>query len=44
MFQIEPRLNSVGMEISLVMQPIDFIADLKRQLKMYRDYKLYLVR
>ncbi|CAH1783070.1 unnamed protein product [Owenia fusiformis] len=42
--EIEYRLNAVGKDISLVLQPIDFVAMLKKQLKKLKNYKDFLVQ
>jgi hypothetical protein len=43
--QIEPRLNAVGKDISIMLQPSDFIKELKRQLKAMKKmpYKDFLI-
>ncbi|XP_022654466.1 uncharacterized protein LOC111247610 isoform X2 [Varroa destructor] len=43
-FEIEPRLRAVGKDISLVVQPSDFIRALKKQLKSMWTYKSYIVQ
>ncbi|OQR77589.1 hypothetical protein BIW11_02888 [Tropilaelaps mercedesae] len=40
--EIEPRLRAVGKDISLVVQPSDFIRALKKQLKSMWTYKSYI--
>ncbi|KAL5021498.1 hypothetical protein ScPMuIL_000653 [Solemya velum] len=42
--EIEHRLNAVGRDISFVVQPIDFIRELKKQLKRIKNYKDFLVQ
>ncbi|KAH8374782.1 hypothetical protein KR200_005767 [Drosophila serrata] len=42
--EIRDRLNSVGRDISILVQPSDLIAKLKKQLKSLRGYKDYLVQ
>lgn len=42
--QIEHRLLAVGKDISIVVQPCDFIQELKKQLKKLRGYKDFLVQ
>ena len=44
LLQIQHRLLAVGRDISIVVQPSDFILELKRQLKKLRGYKDYLVQ
>ncbi|KAK6174354.1 hypothetical protein SNE40_017649 [Patella caerulea] len=41
--EIEHRLGAVGRDISLVVQPIDFIQELKKHLKKLKNYKSYLI-
>ncbi|XP_050398343.1 uncharacterized protein LOC126816153 [Patella vulgata] len=41
--EIEHRLGAVGRDISLVVQPLDFIQDLKKHLKKLKNYKSYLI-
>ncbi|ALC47449.1 CG31342 [Drosophila busckii] len=43
-FEIRDRLNSVGRDISILVQPSDLITKLKKQLKSLRGYKDYLVQ
>lgn len=43
MFQIAPMLDAVGLDISLVVQPVDFVGALKRQLKHLKNYKDYIL-
>jgi hypothetical protein len=42
--QIERRLLAVGKDISIVVQPSDFIKDLKKQLKKLKSYKDFLIQ
>ncbi|TMW48859.1 hypothetical protein DOY81_006053 [Sarcophaga bullata] len=42
--EIRDRLNSVGRDISILVQPSDLISKLKKQLKSLRGYKDYLVQ
>ena len=42
--EIRDRLNAVGREISMVVQPTDFIKVLKRGLKKIKDFKDYIVQ
>lgn len=42
--EIQHRLLAVGKDISIVVQPSDFIQELKKQLKKLRGYKDYLVQ
>ena len=42
--EIRDRLNSVGREISMVVQPTDFIKVLKRGLKKMSNFKDYIVQ
>lgn len=41
--EIEHRLNAVGREITIVVQPADYIQELKRQLKKLKNYKNLIV-
>ncbi|XP_046562073.1 uncharacterized protein LOC124271053 [Haliotis rubra] len=40
--EIEHRLNAVGLEISFVVQPSDFINEIKKQIKKMKNYKSYI--
>ncbi|XP_013383663.1 flocculation protein FLO11 [Lingula anatina] len=42
--EIEHRLNAVGKDISLLVQPYDFIKALKKALKSLKNYKDYIVQ
>lgn len=42
--EIQDRLNAVGREISILVQPLDLIAKLKKQLKTMRGYKDFIVQ
>jgi len=42
--EIQDRLNAVGKEISILVQPIVFVKRLKKQLKLFRNYKDYIVQ
>lgn len=41
--EVETRLNAVGKDISLLVQPADFVRVLKKQLKSLRSYKDFIV-
>mgnify|MGYP006890326887 CR=1 FL=1 len=43
MLQIEHRLLAVGKDISIVVQPADFVKELKKQMKKVKGYKDYLL-
>ncbi|XP_063703448.1 uncharacterized protein LOC134833151 [Culicoides brevitarsis] len=42
--EIKDRLNSVGRDISILVQPSDLITKLKKQLKSLRSYKDFIVQ
>ncbi|KAL3863859.1 hypothetical protein ACJMK2_005586 [Sinanodonta woodiana] len=42
--EIEHLLSAVGLDISIVVQPSDFIKELKKQLKKIKGYKDFLVK
>lgn len=42
--EIQDRLNAVGKDISILVQPLDLIKVLKKQLKSMRSYKDYIVQ
>lgn len=42
--QVRDRLNSVGRDISILVQPLDLIKQLKKQLKSLRNYKEYILQ
>ena len=42
--EIHDRLNAVGKEISILVQPLDFIKKLKKQLKQIKNFKDYIVQ
>lgn len=42
--EVRDRLNSVGRDISILVQPLDLIKQLKKQLKSMRNYKDYLLQ
>ena len=42
--EVRDRLNAVGREISLLLQPSDLIRQLRRQLKTFKNYKDYVVQ
>lgn len=42
--EIKTRLNCVGTEISLLLQPLDLVKNLKKQLKLIKNYKDYDLR
>lgn len=42
--EVKDRLNSIGRDISILVQPSDLIAKLKKQLKSLRSYKDYIVQ
>lgn len=41
---IKNRLNCVGLEISLLLQPLDLVKNIKKQLKLIKNYKDYVVQ
>ena len=44
LLQIERRLNAVGKDISIMVQPVEFIDKLKKDLKaVYKNYKDFVV-
>lgn len=42
--EVRDRLNAVGKDISILVQPFDLIKQLKKQLKALRSYKEYIVQ
>ncbi|GIY51113.1 PH domain-containing protein [Caerostris darwini] len=42
--EVQDRLNAVGLDISLLVQPIELVKTLKKQLKTIRGYKDYIVQ
>lgn len=42
--EVQERLNAVGREISLLVQPADLIKQLKKQLKQFKNFKDYIVQ
>lgn len=42
--EVRDRLNAVGKEISILVQPFDLMRQLKKQLKALRSYKEYIVQ
>lgn len=42
--QVRDRLNSVGRDISILVQPLDLIKLIKKQLKSIRNYKEYTLQ
>lgn len=42
--EVRDRLNAVGKEVSVLVQPSDFVRQLKKQLKAIRSYKDYIVQ
>ncbi|KAF5289287.1 hypothetical protein FQR65_LT11908 [Abscondita terminalis] len=42
--QVRDRLNSVGRDISILVQPLDLVKQLKKQLKSIRNYKEYILQ
>lgn len=42
--QVKDRLNSVGRDISTLVQPLDIVTQLKKQLKSVRNYKDYVLQ
>ncbi|KAJ9579585.1 hypothetical protein L9F63_004770 [Diploptera punctata] len=42
--EVKDRLNAVGKEISILVQPFDLVKQLKKQLKALRSYKEYIVQ
>ncbi len=44
-WQIERRLNAVGKDISFLVQPVEFIDALKKELKSaFKNYKDFIVQ
>ena len=41
--EIADRLNAVGRDISILIQPADLVKQLKKQLKTIKGYKDYIV-
>ena len=41
--EISDRLNAVGRDISILVQPFDLVKQLKKQLKSLKNYKDYIV-
>ena len=41
--EIHDRLNAIGRDISILVQPYDLVKQLKKQLKSLPDYKEYIV-
>lgn len=42
--EIRDRLNAVGLDISLLVQPSDLIKQIKKQLKLVKNHKDYIVQ
>ncbi|XP_044741164.1 uncharacterized protein LOC123302338 isoform X2 [Chrysoperla carnea] len=42
--EVRDRLNAIGKEISILVQPLDLIKQIKKQLKSVRNYKEYIVQ
>lgn len=42
--EVRDRLNSVGRDISILVQPSDLVSKLRKQLKSLRNYKDYIVQ
>lgn len=42
--QVRDRLNAVGRDISILVQPLDLVKQLKKELKSIRNYKEYLLQ
>lgn len=42
--EVRDRLNAVGRDISILVQPADLVKQLKKQLKSIRSYKEYIVQ
>ncbi|KAL3290018.1 hypothetical protein HHI36_023390 [Cryptolaemus montrouzieri] len=42
--QVKDRLNAVGRDISILVQPLDLVKQLKKELKSLRYYKEYLLQ
>ncbi|XP_017777859.1 PREDICTED: uncharacterized protein LOC108563633 [Nicrophorus vespilloides] len=42
--QVKDRLNAVGRDISILVQPLDLIKQLKKQLKSLKNYKDYILQ
>lgn len=42
--EVRDRLNAVGKEISVLVQPFDLIKQIKKQLKTIRGYKQFIVQ
>lgn len=43
-YEIEHRLNAVGREITILVQPSDYILEIKKQLKKMKNYKNFIVQ
>lgn len=42
--EVRDRLNAVGRDISILVQPSDLVSKLRKQLKSLRNYKDYIVQ
>lgn len=42
--QVRDRLNSVGKDISILVQPLDLIKQMKKQMKSLKNYKEYILQ
>ena len=40
--ELEPLLNAVGKDISVVVQPVTFVREIQKQIKKLKNYKDYL--
>ena len=43
-FQIEKRLNAVGLDISILVLPSELVEELRRQMKAMKNYKEFIVQ
>lgn len=41
--EVKDRLNAVGKEISILVQPADLVKHLRKSLKSYKNFKDYIV-
>ncbi|KAF2346066.1 hypothetical protein FHG87_023178, partial [Trinorchestia longiramus] len=41
--EVQDRLNAVGRDISILVQPLDLVRTMKKQLKAIKNYKDYIV-
>lgn len=42
--EAQDRLNAIGKQISILMQPTSFVKSLKKKMKLYKNYKDYIVQ